>query len=142
VSDDSSPRARIDAERARVGDRAFVGGCLALLSGDEVDVTLLRALGGPAAERFIADPARDDDYWLRVWAARGLLWCADATAQPAVAGALRDEHWRVREMALKVIARQHWGDLVDAVVPLEGDPVPRVRASAERTLRVLTTARD
>jgi hypothetical protein len=55
---------------------------------------------------------------------------------------LQDEHWRVREMGLKVIARHHWGDLLDAVVALTEDAVPRVRTAAGRTMRVLTTARD
>lgn len=139
---DPTPRARIDAERRRRGDDAFVAGCVQLLRGADVDDELVGVLGGPGAAAFIGAGPREDDYWLRVWAARGLLWAADDSAEPAVAEALHDEHWRVREMALKVIARHHWGDLVDGVAALADDPVARVRAAADRTLRVLTSARD
>jgi hypothetical protein len=139
---DSTPRARIDAERRRRGDAAFVADCVRLLRCADVDDELVRVLGGPAAAAFIGSGPREDDYWLRVWAARGLLWGADGSAQDAVSEALHDEHWRVREMALKVIARHHWGDLLEPAAALGDDPVPRVRAASARTVRVLTSARD
>jgi hypothetical protein len=60
-------------------------------------------------------------------AIRGLLWAWDS----AVSIALRDESWRVREMAAKV-ARHLVGDALPAVVELRDDPVPRVRAAAQR----------
>lgn len=142
VSTGDAPRARIAAEVARRGQHEVVAGCVTLLRGGTVDEDLVRVLGGPGGPGFMGTGRPQDEYWLRVWGARGLLWAADDTAQTAVADALGDEHWRVREMALKVIARHHWGDLLDDVVPLEADPVARVRAAATRTLRVLTTARD
>ncbi len=137
-----TPRARIDAEVARRGQADVVAGCIALLRGGTVDDELVRVLGGPRAPLFVGTGRSQDEYWLRVWAVRGLLWSADDSAQGAVADALGDEHWRVREMALKVIARHHWGDLLDDVAPLAQDDVPRVRAAAARTLRVLTVDRD
>jgi hypothetical protein len=137
-----TPRARIDAEVTRRGRAEVVEGCIALLRGRSVDDELVRVLGGPRAPLFVGTGRPQDEYWLRVWAVRGLLWSADDSAQVAVADALGDEHWRVREMALKVIARHHWGDLLDAVAPLAQDDVPRVRAAAARTLRVLTVDRD
>jgi HEAT repeat protein len=54
--------------------------------------------------------------------------------------ALGDEHWRVREMAAKVVARRKLGDAVEAVAALRADPVPRVRAAAERATVILTAA--
>jgi hypothetical protein len=139
---DPTPRARIEAERQRRGAAAFVAGCVELLRGADVDDELVRALGGRGATAYVGTGRPQDEYWLRVWAARGLLWGADDSAQAAVGEALHDEHWRVREMALKVIARQHWGDLLEQAATLVDDPVPRVRTAAARTLRVLTSARD
>ena len=52
--------------------------------------------------------------------------------------ALTDDAWRVREMALKVVARHRLDDGLTAVLPLRGDPVPRVRQAAERAVARLT----
>lgn len=98
------------------------------------------ALGGPAAERHVQGEPREDAYWLRVWGARGLLWVWEDEAVPEVRLALADESWRVREMALKVIARHEVGDLMADVAASQEDPVPRVRQAAARTLSVLTAA--
>lgn len=96
------------------------------------------ALGGPAARRVIT--GEDKQYWLRVWAARGLLWAWDDRAGPSITAGLRDEHWQVREMACKVIARHQVGDALSVVAAMHDDPVPRVRAAAARALVLLTTA--
>jgi hypothetical protein len=133
-----TPRQSIEAECARRGKDAVVAGCLDLLAGREIDPGLVMALGGPAARRVIT--GEDKQYWLRVWAARGLLWAWDDTAGPSITTALRDEHWRVREMACKVIARHQVGDALPVVAELRDDPVPRVRAAAARTLVLLTTS--
>ena len=128
------PRASIEAECARRGRDAVVDGCRALLRGEEVDHALVVALGGPAASAYAPGmPPRDDVYWLRVWAARGLLWVYESQALPELGQATYDEHWRVREMALKVIARQHWGDLLEPAAGLVDDPAARARAAAART---------
>ena len=57
-----------------------------------------------------------------------------------IANATRDEAWRVREMAAKVIARHRVGDALDAVAALRADPVQRVRAAAARAVTRLTAA--
>jgi HEAT repeat protein len=77
-------------------------------------------------------------YWPRVWAARGLLHAWDDRAAPAIIQATTDDAWRVREMAAKVIARHYVGDALTAVAELVNDPVPRVRAAAERAVVILT----
>ncbi len=51
-----------------------------------------------------------------------------------------DGHWRVREMAAKVIARHKIGAALSAVAELRDDPVPRVRSAAERAFVMLTAA--
>ena len=128
-----------------------MAGCLRLLGpvggpddGGLDDGGLLLALGGPAARPFL-DGQRDDDYWVRVWALRGLLWAGDGAehrpaVRAAVARALDDEAWRVREMAVRVAGRHRLGDLTSAVADLRADPVPRVAAAATRALPRLAGA--
>ena len=133
------PRASIEAECARRGRDEVVSGCRALLRGEEVDHPLVVALGGPAASAYAPGmPPRDDVYWLRVWGARGLLWAWDDAALPELASATYDEHWRVREMAMKVAARHRVDELLDDALRLRDDAVPRVRAAASRAVAALT----
>lgn len=138
-----TPRKSVEAECIRRGRQAVVAGCVRLIKGDDTDAALIVALGGPPARRLLADhhPASDQQYWLRVWAARGLLWAwDDDTGLDGVRMALRDPAWRVREMAAKVVARHLLGDLLLAVATLQRDPVPRVRVAASRAIAVLTNA--
>lgn len=136
-----TPRQSVEAECERRGTQAVVSGCIYLLEGGPVDDSLILALGGPAAEQVLAGrEGGRGGYWPRVWAARGLLHAWDDRAAPVVVGATADESWRVREMALKVIARHEVGDALDAVARLQDDPVARVRAAARRALEILTAA--
>jgi len=136
-----TPRQSIEAECVRRGRREVVAGCVRLLSGEDADVALILALGGPPARQVIdAGPGSDLRYWLRVWGARGLLWAWDGSAADALRGALGDPAWRVREMAAKVVARHLVGDLLPAVAELRDDAVPRVRAAGVRAVAVLTHA--
>jgi hypothetical protein len=136
-----TPAQRIAFECARRGKDAFVAGCAALLYGrpGDVDDDLILALGGEHG-RSVLDGWNGGrtGYWPRVWAARGLLHAWDDAATGAVIHATNDDAWRVREMAAKVVARHRAGDALDAVAGLRGDPVPRVRAAAERAVVALT----
>jgi hypothetical protein len=133
-----TPRQSVDFACVRDGRDTIVAGCVRLLSGDDSDVTLIVTLGGPHAEHVLdGGPTEDQRYWLRVWAARGLLWAWDDSATEAVGSALRDPAWRVREMCAKVIARHAVGELLEAVARLRDDPVPRVRAAAIRAVNTL-----
>ena len=118
----------------------MIAGCVHLIVGEDVDPALLLALGGPGADKFLDGDSHVDMYWLRVWGTRGLLWVWDGRALDAVKLALGDEAWRVREMAIKVVARHRLGDAFPAVAGLRDDPVPRVRTAATRALAVLTDA--
>ena len=133
-----TPRQSIEAECARRGRSAVVSACVDLLQGQQVDDALVLALGGPHARYVLSggDGGRTG-YWPRVWACRGLLYAWEKEAAPAIVTATRDEAWRVREMAAKVIARHRVEDAIGAVVGLQGDPVPRVRAAAERAVIAL-----
>ena len=129
------------AESARRGRERFAAGCVSLLDGDDSDVPLILLLGGDTAPWALA-PERDpaQRYWFRVWAARGPLWSWHDSARPALRRALRDEAWRVREMAAKVVARHLTGDLLTDVAGLRDDPVARVRAAATRAVDRITQA--
>ena len=132
----TTPRLSIEAECGRRGKPALVEGCIALLAQQPVDDELVIALGGEHAA-VVLDSGPESQYWLRVWAARGLLWAWDPAAAPAIIAALEDEHWRVREMAAKVVARHGVDEAFEAVSALSGDPVPRVVEAAARAVRML-----
>jgi hypothetical protein len=136
-----TPRQSIEIECARRGRDQVIDGCVALLYGRDADGDLIMALGGPNGQNVIHDgPAQRNQYWGRVWGARGLLYVYDERADDAIIAALGDEHWRVREMAAKVIARHKVGGGLNAVAALHDDPVPRVRAASERAVVMLTAA--
>jgi len=136
-----TPQQSVQIECARRGTAQVVAGCVALLQGQEVDDVFLLALGGPGGHRVLDDgPEQRNQYWRRVWGARGLLYAWTDEAEGAVVAALADEHWRVREMAAKVVAKRRIGAALDPVTALRVDPVPRVRAAAERATVLLTAA--
>jgi HEAT repeat protein len=133
-----SPRASVTAECSVRGRPAVVRGCLDLLTGRDLDASLVRILAGPAAD-WVLDAGPDQAYWLRVWAARGLLWVWEDEAADAIGAALEDEAWRVREMAAKVVARHRVDEALEAVRRCQADPVPRVRAAADRAVVALVS---
>jgi hypothetical protein len=135
-----TPRESVRRECARRGKRAVVDGCVDLLAGRDADPDLIVALGGPPARWAKTGEPSGPGYWLRVWAARGLLWNWDEVATPAVLSALDDEAWRVREMALKVVARHLVRDGAPAMARLEEDSSARVRAAASRARARLEAA--
>ena len=136
-----TPRQSVEIECARRGTAQVVAGCVALLQGQHVDDDFILALGGPAGHRVLDDgPEQRNQYWRRVWGARGLLYAWTDAAQGAVVASLGDDHWRVREMAAKVVAKRGIGRALDPVAALRSDPVPRVRAAAERATVMLTAA--
>ena len=131
----TTPRKSVEAEVKRLGKAGVVAGCCALLAGDEGDPRLILALGGrPARWAAGFDEPPGPAYWLRVWAARGLLWVWDDKATPTILAALDDEAWRVREMATRVVIRQDIRNALPKVRRLRKDPNARVRKAVERAL--------
>lgn len=129
-----TPRQSIESACAERGRPEVVAGCVALLSGEPTDPALVFALGGPPARWAVDGGEPGPAYWLRVWAARGLLWAWDDSAVPGVRRALHDDEWRVREMAAKVCARHLLAAALTDLARLEDDPRPRVRAAAHRAV--------
>ena len=132
-----TPRQSIELEVKRSGREAVVRGCRALIRGEEADPQLVLALGGPGARKFLGELQPADDYWLRVWGLRGLLWTWADEAIPEIRLALGDPAWRAREMALKVVARHCVDDMLEDVLELKNDAVARVREQAIRCETVL-----
>lgn len=150
-TDRKAPPATWVAElQALVGADAVAQWCTDLLAEriSPVDPSQpdLSWLGGNAAgwEVRRIEQYGEPDYWPRVWGARGLLhaWCesAEAESTPAIVEALADEHWRVREMAAKVVRRWELADAAPRLAGLLRDPVPRVRTAAARALAVVGEA--
>jgi len=134
-----TPRQSIEAECTRRGRAEVLAGCIDLLAGRHGDDELILALGGPGAPHVLAGGAGGrHGYWPRALAARGLLYVWDDAATPVIIHAMRDDAWRVREMAAKVIAKHRVGEALDAVSALRDDDVARVRAAAERAVVRIT----
>jgi HEAT repeat protein len=185
VPQESTPRHRIAAASARLGEQELVRRCADLLTtaldealdaydapadvgdaavaaegspgtggdatsadGDaasstddtapDVDMELVEILGGSGATNVLAGQWDGPlGYWVRTWSLRAFLYAWDPDAVPVVIRALGDEHWRVREMACKVLAKRKVSD-PDAERSLTArldDGTPRVRAAARRALR-------
>lgn len=112
--------------------------CIRLLSGQNVPPRIVYGLGGPPAKWAVTSGEPGPDYWLRVWALRGLLWNWNDSARSAVLDALTDDAWRAREMAAKVVARHRLDVALELLIVLQDDPLPRVRQAATRAIRRLT----
>jgi HEAT repeat protein len=133
-----TPKQSVLFECERRSPAAVVHDCVAILSGQKIDVEFLRVIGGPPAETVLAGREGGlKGYWPRVWAARGLLHVWDDAATDAIIGAATHGSWRVREMAAKVIANHHVSPAIDVVVVLLDDDNARVRTAAGRAFRVL-----
>ncbi|MGI8794112.1 MAG: HEAT repeat domain-containing protein [Acidimicrobiales bacterium] len=129
----ATPGHRIEGACQELGRSDVIQRCLSLLAGGLEASDFIAMLGGAAGVRLLNEGMPEHQaYWLRVWAARGLLWAGPGEDAAVLRAALHDESWRVREMVCKVIARHRLGDLIGLVAELESDPVKRVRSAAFR----------
>ena len=128
------PRRSVEELADRLGQERVVGACIDMLRGRAVDGQIVYALGGPPARWAIDGGEPGPDYWLRVWALRGLQWVWTDKARSAVVAALTDDAWRVREMAVKVSARRRIEEAQPSLLDLREDSVDRVRAAAMKAL--------
>lgn len=120
----------------RWGPRGLMDRCVHLYRemdwGDEPE--LLSYLAGSNGRRWVELGFGTQGYFVRAWALRAMLYAWDESASKTVIDALDDEHWRPREMALKVVAKRLVDGDVDAVARRRDDPVPRVQAAARQAL--------
>lgn len=134
-----APVAELVAElTALLGRLSSVTVCLDLLEGapreDYLD-ELPYLTGLPFGEGAITrDRSKWQDYWVRVWGARGLLYVWDDIAIPAVVAGLAHSHWRPAEMCLKVSTRREIGEAGPGAAALLDHGLARVRSQAARAL--------
>jgi hypothetical protein len=141
MSFDATPRLRIEQACEGLGRSEVIRRCLALLAGGTADPQFILTLGGHPARRLLDDGIPlAQEYWLRAWAARGLLWAGPGDEPDVLRAALADPAWRVRELMCKVVARHRVGDVLEDVAALQSDPVPRVRAAAVRAATLIVEA--
>lgn len=137
-----TPAQTVRAAVARYGEAELVAECASLVLDrswrDKPD--LLVAITNGGGEAALSGTWGNADYWTRTWALRVMLYAWAPAGEPAVLAGLRDEHWRVREMAGKVAALRELGAASEAVAALTSDEVPRVRAVAARALAVIGEA--
>ena len=132
----ASPRLRVEAACQQLGRDEFISRCVALLAGGDEEPAFVVAIGGSPALRLLSQGVpKAQRYWLRVWAARGVLWAGRPIDGEVLRTGLDDASWRVREMTCKVVARHCVDELLDEVIALEVDPVTRVRNAAARAAR-------
>lgn len=123
---------------SKVADGVVVRYAITLLDGDDPTryPTALRHFGGAHADLLIDEG--DLTVWPAVWGARALryVWtpqhAADATK--LMVAHLDDPRWRVAEMCAKVVRKQELGEGADALIPLTGHRLSRVRMQAIRAL--------
>ena len=122
-----TPRESVEQECARRGKAEVVAGCVELLAGGDGDAELILALGGPPARWVVTGGPLD----LPTGCGSGHCGACSGpgtTGRSVRKAALNDDAWRVREMALKVVARHRLEDAPATVADLQQDPAARVRA--------------
>ena len=131
----------IGAAAAEFGEDAVVDWCVALLTGEVTAeqayspelLPKLQWIGGEEVGGW-AELGPVNHYWVRVWAARALMYVWRDDVVPALLVAANDPAWRVREHVARITAQRELGQLADALVPLLDHELPRVRAAGARAL--------
>lgn len=122
---------RLAAAVELYGEGAVVRRSMSLLAGNNEGEDFLLFVGGEHARGILEGaPVL---YWPELWGTRALLYVWNDSAVEAVAAAMGNQAWRVREMGARVAAAREL-PMSDALVGLLTDEVARVRASAARAL--------
>ncbi|WP_405058251.1 HEAT repeat domain-containing protein [Kribbella sp. NBC_01505] len=136
------PREVVQAACAAYGEDTVIDWAIAFLTGEisgdaayGADLPKLVALTGspnPGGWKPPVDPV--NYYWIRVWAARVLLYVWRDDAVDALLAVADDPAWRVREHVARITAQRELGQLVDSLLPMLEHELPRVRAAAVRAI--------
>lgn len=132
------PRALLAEGVSDYGIHTVIDTCLTLIDGhDEYDLLAmpLTYLGGARARGQLdrGDLAlRGQDHWPRAWGVRGLMYAWLPYAGTGIVTALGDQHWRVRELAAKVVDRHRIAEAAAALLPLLSDDSAQVQVAAIR----------
>ena len=98
---DASPAVLLGLAVERWGARGLMDRCVRLYRemdwGEEPE--LMTYLAGGKGQRWVELGFGVQDYFVRTWALRAMLYAWDRSAEPTVILALQDKHWRPREMA-------------------------------------------
>jgi HEAT repeats len=130
---------RLAAAVELYGESIVVRRSISLLAGNNEGEDFLLFVGGEHA-RGILDGA-PVLYWPELWGTRALLYVWDDSAVEAVAAAMGNQAWRVREMGARVAAARELA-MSGALVGLLTDEVARVRATAARSLGAIGSRDD
>lgn len=113
------------------GETEVIARALSLIDGNNEGEDFLLFVGGDHAQGILdGAPVL---YWPELWGLRALLYVWNDTATPAVVNALHNTAWRVREMAVRVIAARELPAATE-LTELLGDETPRVRIAVARGL--------
>lgn len=113
------------------GETEVIERALSLIDGNNEGEDFLLFVGGDHAQGILdGAPVL---YWPELWGLRALLYVWNDTATPAVVNALHNTAWRVREMAVRVIAARELPAATE-LTELLGDETPRVRIAVARGL--------
>ena len=144
-----SPRERVLVLGRRIGEESVARWCAELLLRtvriDDPGRPSIVWLGGRSAAAEIrrgrlASPV--NEYWARVWGARGLMYVWVPGADTAVLAGLRDPAWRVREMSAKVVRVRGIARAEQILSRMLDDSVARVRGAADSALAALLALED
>ncbi len=129
----ASPREAVATLVASHGTTWVIDRCIEVLTKGEIDGEFLVGLSGQHARHVLQGREGGvEGYWPRVWSLRAFLYSWEPRASSVVIASLKDESWRVREMALKVMIRRQLPVSDSRRALLARDPIARVRVALER----------
>jgi HEAT repeat protein len=134
-----TPREAVAKACREAGERQVALWCAELIMEPDWEHPVLKWIGGASLAAYRERDLTNEvnEYWLRVWGARALLYAWAPQAAPAVVAGLDDPAWRVREMCGKVARLRELGEAAEPLARLTTDETVRVRLVAVKALAVV-----
>jgi HEAT repeat protein len=131
-----TPREAVAKACREAGEQQVALWCAELIRHPDWDHEVLKWIGGASLAAYRERDLTNEvnEYWLRVWGARALLYAWTPAAGPAVVSGLDDPAWRVREMCGKVARLRELGEAAEPLARLTKDEAARVRLAAVKAL--------